>query len=656
MYPQDSGQSAKGSSMVKTAELFSLLIPALLDGVETGDDEAASAAGSFFAALGGFAKREALSEPFLTLIDRIEDELTRLQKAGASRDLEILIRFLGAGGSLKEQPQLLWKVFFPEALHLDDDPQVQIEKLRDRRRIDTLRTAENPLTKPGKEILFTSNVLLTVPPPGEEMTIADDSLRGKVLEAAKGPQRYWYDHPVPLGVPPESNEVLYGLKGLARAYAVEKQRHPETDANHLKVALSISVTHQGLRPLAGEWLSSVLSGDEKKNLEGLEVYGFTEDDTAEILDILDTCIAGSEERVLLDEVFGVDGEYGRHYSFLKALSALWSVLMDRSIRGTFKIDLDQVFPQQELMAETGKTAFELLASPLWGGYGRDFRGKECELGMIAGALVNEGDIKRGIFTPDIPWPESIPAGEDLFFFKQRPMAVSTRAEMMTRYGAEGMPDGMETALERIHVTGGTNGILVESLRRHRPFTPSFVGRAEDQAYILSTFTAEGSLRLGYLHQPGLIMRHDKEAFASQAVQAGKAGSYVGDLVRTLVFSDYASFLNGGQEGTKALVDPFTGCFISATPAVSVGLRLALHLVDTSRGSPGARKDVLELAARRLPEVLKRRRGPAGELARQWQRERRAWNLFYDILDRLEADKPPRVRTAFCELVNRCRLV
>jgi hypothetical protein len=642
--------------MVNTAELFSLLIPALLEGVETGNDEAARAAEGFFEVLGGAARKDALSEPFLTLIDCMEEEILQLQEGSFSRDLDELIRFLGSGGSLKEQPERLWKIFFPEALYLDDDPQLQIDKLRERRRIEALRPAETPLIRPEKEILFTSNVLLTVPVAGEEPAIADISLRNRVQDAAKGPQQYWYDHPVPFGVAPESNEVLYGLKGLARAFAVEKKRHPDTDASRVKVVLSISVTHRELRPLAGEWLSSVLSGEEKKNLEGLEVYGFTEDDTAEILGILDACIDGNEERALLEEVFGVDGEYGRHYSFLKALPALWSVLSDPGIRGTFKIDLDQVFPQQELIAETGKSAFELLASPLWGACGRDFRGKECELGMIAGALVNEGDIRRGLFTPDIPWPESLPSGEDLLFFKQRPMAVSTRAEMMTRYGEEGMPDGIDTAIERIHVTGGTNGILLESLRRHRPFTPSFVGRAEDQAYILSTFAAEGPVRLGYLHQPGLIMRHDKEAFASQAVTAGKAGSYVGDLVRTLVFSDYASFLPGGQKETKAIVDPFTGCFIRACPSISVGLRLALHLADTSRESSEARKEVLELAARRLPEVLKRKRGPRGDLALQWQRERRAWNIFYDLLDRLETSLSEDVCTAFNELIRRCRLV
>ncbi len=91
----------------------------------------------------------------------------------------------------------------------------------------------------------------------------------------------------------------------------------------------------------------------------------------------------------------MDGAYGRHYTFLKAVTALWQVLVDPDVRGTFKIDLDQVFPQAELVAETGASAFEHLETPLWGALGVDPDGRELELGMIAGALVNERDIGRG---------------------------------------------------------------------------------------------------------------------------------------------------------------------------------------------------------------------------------------------------------------------
>ncbi len=106
----------------------------------------------------------------------------------------------------------------------------------------------------------------------------------------------------------------------------------------------------------------------------------------------------------LRAVIGVDGEYGRHYSFLKAIAALWHVAIDPAVRATFKIDLDQVFPQDVLVAETGRTAFGHLGTPLWGALARDAEGRDIELGMLAGALVNERDIGRGLFTPDVDLP------------------------------------------------------------------------------------------------------------------------------------------------------------------------------------------------------------------------------------------------------------
>jgi hypothetical protein len=78
------------------------------------------------------------------------------------------------------------------------------------------------------------------------------------------------------------------------------------------------------------------------------------------------------------------------------------VLVDPGIKATFKIDLDQVFPQAVLVAETGSSAFEHLGSPLWGARGRDAEGRPIELGLLAGALVNEADIGRGLFTDSLP--------------------------------------------------------------------------------------------------------------------------------------------------------------------------------------------------------------------------------------------------------------
>ena len=132
--------------------------------------------------------------------------------------------------------------------------------------------------------------------------------------------------------------------------------------------------------------------------------------------------------------------------------------------------------------------------------------------MMAGALVNEKDISASLFTPDVTYPTPPFKGEDTIFCSRIPQALSTLSEMMTRYDS-GDIDGENSCISRIHVTGGTNGILIEALRRYRPFTPVFIGRAEDQAYLLSAlFSKDSGPLLRYFHNDGLFMRHDKHAF------------------------------------------------------------------------------------------------------------------------------------------------
>ena len=242
------------------------------------------------------------------------------------------------------------------------------------------------------------------------------------------------------------------------------------------------------------------------------------------------------------------------------------------------------------------------------------------------------------------------------------MAVSTRAELMTRYGYPGFPDGEKQALQRIHVTGGTNGIRFDALRKHRPFTPSFVGRAEDQAYILSVLDADSErMRLAYAHASGLIMRHDKEAFATEAVKAGKAGSYVGDLVRLFVFSSYAEMLPGGPRAVKSLVDPFTGCFISPMPATLAFLRLALHLLGAEGGSEQERQELLNLASRRLEPWTTDLPAMKNRLRVSLEEERQAWQEYFDALEKLESDieagspEAAKASEKFSKLLEHCRV-
>ncbi|MFC2140290.1 hypothetical protein ACFLQ1_01050, partial [Candidatus Auribacterota bacterium] len=376
-----------------------------------------------------------------------------------------------------------------------------------------------------------------------------------------------------------------------------------------------------------------------------DIFIFTELETKKIID---TILIPAAQKYLnmspkecnqLYYIFGVDGKYGRHYSFLKAISAFWQVLIDDNIKGTFKIDLDQVFPQEELKNETGSFAFEHFKTPLWGAEGEDSEGNKLELGMIAGALVNENDIDTSLFVPDVPFPKKELTGDELIFFSHLPQAISTEAEMMTLYEDTASIDGKEACLQRIHVTGGTTGILINSLRKYHPFTPTFIGRAEDQAYILSVLFKDSEKNLRYLHKDGLIMRHDKEAFAGEAIKAAKIGKTIGDYTRILWFSYYVKALEWEFQKTKNTLDPFTGCFVSHIPFTIVYLRLALKAASlfTSKQEEKIKEGVrfLELGSKRLFEISQKLSSNSNPLLEEYEREKNAWKLYYDILDILE---------------------
>lgn len=290
----------------------------------------------------------------------------------------------------------------------------------------------------------------------------------------------------------------------------------EGEGNKLTIVLSVSCTHPSLK--------------------NIEVYIFTEDDTQELIEKYFDI--SEEDKKEIQDVFGVDGMYGRHYSFLKAVLPFWNKFVDIEKIGTFKIDLDQVFDQERLKRETGKSAFENFRSTLWGAKAVDINGRKLELGMVAGALVNDTDIENSIYTPDATRPDNNINRSLAVFNSERVRYLSTVAEMGTRYS------DVVKCIKRYHVTGGTNGILLGSLYKYRPFTPSFIGRAEDQAYIMSVLNnKQDEFYLRYYHQDGLIMRHDKHSFISDTIEKSKISKLIGDFERILIFSNYANILN-----------------------------------------------------------------------------------------------------------------
>ena len=439
-----------------------------------------------------------------------------------------------------------------------------------------------------------------------------------------------------MGVAPDKNEVFWGLRGLESAVDFERNCGHAPADQRLTCLLSVSVTHKGLKRVAKKFLEETLTLGG--GFHNMDLYAFTEADTERLRKeiLAPAALHYIRQKSVAEDltVLGVDGEYGRHYSFLKGIALFWKIFVRPELRATFKIDLDQVFPEEVLVAETGASAFAHLRTPLWGARGRDSSGRPVELGMIAGALVNERDIHRSVFTPDVIFEDRRLSPDELVFYSALPQALSTEAEMMTRYLGEDL-DGKSRCVQRVHVTGGTTGILVDSLRRFRPFTPSFIGRAEDQAYVLSVLIQPGP-KLAYVHKDGLIMRHDKEAFAQEAIQSGYLAKLVGDYLRILYFSAYAGTLTDHIAGLKEAVDPFTGCFISRIPSTVVYLGFALKVAAFfMEGKEREGVEFLRMGTSRLMKALdfvdKRR----AFLKERLERERSGWNLYFDTLTAIE---------------------
>ncbi|MFC1896379.1 hypothetical protein ACFL0Q_06930 [Thermodesulfobacteriota bacterium] len=567
-------------------------------------------------------------------------------------------------GDFEDAREMVWSVFFPEANGIMSNREERVEDLRTKRTVNVTGLNRSPIKDPARQILFTSNVLLTIPPlskPLDELPLSR-TLKEKLTEISVEEQVYWYDHPIQIGVDQSKNEFLYGLKGLEEAFLFERKRGNTSKGDELTCLLSVSVTHRGLQGIAKKYLEEVIFQSE--GLKDMDVYIFTESDTGRIMEeIISPAAAHYLKQQMPEEslqMFGVDGKYGRHYSFLKAVAAFWNILIDPQKKATFKIDLDQVFPQKELVEETGFSVFEHLKTPLWGAKGLDSAGRPLEFGMIAGALVNERDIGNSLFVPDVAFPSREPSLDEYIFFSLLPQALSTEAEMLTRYTGDSL-DGVKKCIQRIHVTGGTNGILINSLRRHRPFTPSFIGRAEDQAYILSALDNKGE-SLAYVHKDGLIMRHDKEGFAQDAIQSASIAKLIGDYVRIFYFSAYAGILQKEIDELKDLLDPFTGCFISKIPAVVVYLRFAFKAASFfSAGNMDQGLEFLDSGAGRITEALKFISGKRSRLKRQYIEERLGWNLYYDTLSAIEDgldrkdDFAVKLKKKAEDLIHHCRI-
>jgi hypothetical protein len=248
-----------------------------------------------------------------------------------------------------------------------------------------------------------------------------------------------------------------------------------------------------------------------------------------------------------------------------------------------------------------------------------------ELGMIAGQLVNDSDLEKSIYELDIKKPEAELKYDQHIFFKAKPQYISTAAEM--GYRSKNKTD----TILRYHVTGGTNGILIEALKKYQPFCPSFIGRAEDQAYLLSVlFDDHDSSYLRYYHQDGLIMRHDKNSFIGAEIEDSKISKLIGDYERILLFSHYAEDILNDYQRLKEEIFPFTAAFITKFPLLIIYYRSLLKAYQLAEADEKEGREFLSELAQRLNEIYTRL--DQNYYQKRFSVEKKAWNEYYEILD------------------------
>ncbi|HEX5148664.1 MAG TPA: hypothetical protein VFW02_06245, partial [Candidatus Limnocylindrales bacterium] len=90
--------------------------------------------------------------------------------------------------------EVLWSVFFPEGVGIRGREAEREAALRAARTVTVSSLSPNPIHDPGRELLFTSNVLLTTPSPSRpiaELPYPPD-LRRDLEHATVSPQAFWY--------------------------------------------------------------------------------------------------------------------------------------------------------------------------------------------------------------------------------------------------------------------------------------------------------------------------------------------------------------------------------------------------------------------------------------------------------------------------------
>ena len=125
-------------------------------------------------------------------------------------------------------------------------------------------------------------------------------------------------------------------------------------------------------------------------------------------------------------------------------------------------------------------------------------------------------------------------------------------------------------------------------------------------------------------------------------------------------------LTGGIDKVKEETDPFTGSFISRTPAALVLFRLLMHISDElNKNRAEAEKyeyieKLVSSASVRLAAAFKLFKDRE-KLKAEFETEKKGWKLYYDIIDFIEAeisaesDFAEKIKKEAGEIFEKCML-
>jgi len=522
------------------------------------------------------------------------------------------------------------KVWTPE-LEMDD------ASILERWRLSDLEENREPV-KP-EQVLLQLNALYTVPEQGAEKRISrlPERLQQQAREVQRDPGKKVadYDHPVHLYENDGQHELVSCLRELDEEIGFEKKQGVLPQDHAVPVLLSVSVTHEGIDQAAGEWIEWLL---ESKHYHHLDVIVLTETMVRRIREALaggeaeertgGSSVTGPEgDDTAADSfpIYSVFGKYGRHFNALKYSQLLFE--KTHGIRAGFKLDTDEGIRSRDLHAVRGKTWFQILCHPYWGGTAADWKGQPVLLAVNEGEYINSSDIDKlgyagSLRAPDVAIPNSW-TGPNMFF--QKGFAHGRTTGLYNTFNNVG--DGISHTV----VKGGGYGITNQGLRKAAPFTFSWVGRAEDQQFYFSGLP--GGIR-GIFH-PDLRIAHYK-ASVKGAEEKTAATRFIGDMYRLIIFQRLAELLD-----VKSDIDPMPGVFAGELARSQAAFATLLKAVEfASRGEESTGRYLLEEGVAELLDL--ERRIDRGEVERELHREREMWREFIKAADSVDPEHMKKI--------------